>query len=688
MRTIYFVIFLIVVFAWSVDGQVTTSPTANPAKLSELLAKKLDSIDLSSEAPRETREKAYAAMMDAQRYIWRLNYQRSQSARLTAINTARASLQKALDYEPRLAEAYVALAEMSVIASPSDLDEAIALASLAIRFNKDSLGGHKLLARLFTRKSGLIGTSFDPLLGTKAIGEWAEVARLDPRNAEAWSYLARLYERAGQNSEQIDALKHLMASATSVDVNWSRQILGTRAEDLSPENAVLRLASALIKGGRIQEAVTTLCQELADNPDNTEAMALLKQSLRTADAKTAAGAAASLRQVVMANPNDLTLLAFLAEVEAKLGRADDAVRLLSEAITRMMPTDRPAAANLQVSIGDIYVGAGNTSEAIAAYQKAFAIRGLDQAGTLDPDEREFALAVFDRLIRSAKRSNRIADAKSYINKARTLLGKDDRFADDRLIALYRETGDRAGALTAVKEVRTRRPDDITLLRLEAMLLAETGQVDQGADLIKQRMSSASKVLTRPDDDFSNYLYIFQLYNEAGRGAEALAAAEQALAAASNEERRQIARIMMATANQTAGKYDEAETILRDILKQSPNNPIAMNNLGYFLLERDEKYSEALQLIEQALRVEPNNPSYLDSLGWAYFKLGRLDDASRALQAALDIDESSGTIQEHLGDVYRKMGNALKAREAWQRAAQLFWSTADVNRVRKKLSSLD
>ncbi|MCV5132939.1 tetratricopeptide repeat protein, partial [Escherichia coli] len=78
--------------------------------------------------------------------------------------------------------------------------------------------------------------------------------------------------------------------------------------------------------------------------------------------------------------------------------------------------------------------------------------------------------------------------------------------------------------------------------------------------------------------------------------------------------------------------------------------IALNNLGYFLLERNERFEEALELIKQAVESDPTNPSFLDSLGWAHFKLGNLDEAEKYLRDAIGIDSSSATIHEHLGDV--------------------------------------
>ena len=330
---------------------------------------------------------------------------------------------------------------------------------------------------------------------------------------------------------------------------------------------------------------------------------------------------------------------------------------------------------------------------------ALVARGLDNARTLDPDEREFAMAVFDKLITAYKRLNRIEDAKSTILRARKLLGRDDIFADRELVLLYRENGDRVQALALVRNIRTRNPDDISMLRLEATLLTEMGQVDNAVELIKRRIASGKgevpaerfgtngPAAPRLDDDFSNYIFISQLFSNAHRGAEAAVAADQAYEVAGGNERKQIALLMSATAKQTAGQFEAAELILRDLLKQSPGNPIALNNLGYFLVERGERLSEALDLIQRALAIDPTNPSYLDSLGWAYFKLGKIDEAIAKLEQAARIDAASGNIHEHLGDAYRKKGSLDQARTAWQKAAVLMSGSLDITRIKEKLGNL-
>jgi tetratricopeptide (TPR) repeat protein len=77
------------------------------------------------------------------------------------------------------------------------------------------------------------------------------------------------------------------------------------------------------------------------------------------------------------------------------------------------------------------------------------------------------------------------------------------------------------------------------------------------------------------------------------------------------------------------------------------------------------------LIQRALELDPDNGAFVDSLGWAYYKLGRLDEALLELQRAVDlVEKEDSTIREHLGDVYFEKGMIPQAAEEWERSLDL------------------
>ena len=76
--------------------------------------------------------------------------------------------------------------------------------------------------------------------------------------------------------------------------------------------------------------------------------------------------------------------------------------------------------------------------------------------------------------------------------------------------------------------------------------------------------------------------------------------------------------------------DGAETDLRRILELKPNDPDALNALGYTLADRTDRYDEALVLIKASLLQKPESAAILDSMGWVLLKLGQLESAESYL----------------------------------------------------------
>lgn len=671
-------------------------PTASPTpQISVELSK--NSEKQSSDVSREKQEQAYAKLLEGQRYLWNSTRLRLPSGAATGAKLAKQAFQKAVELNPNLSEGYTALAEVALQTPPYDIEEAIMLANIALKIYPDNFGARRILARVYTIKSRLKSDKndknegFDSSSALKAIDEWKQVARLDPRNAEAWAFLGEFYNKLNKPKERIEALQNWLAAAAPIDARFYRSIMGAQ-ESLSPEGAFLKLGDALIKANRTNEAVEILSRAIAEDPENAEAIDLLRLALDGAAAGAASASPATLealQQAIFANPGNLALIKLLAQVQSRTGKTDDAVKSLRASIAKLVESDKDSAANLQVSLGDIFNEANRIDEAVAAYEAALKIQGIDKRELITDSDREFATLVFGKMIQSYKSAGRINEARATIERARVLLGKDDLFADRQLISLMRENGKNQEALQTVRALRSRMKTDYGLLRLEALILTEMGRVEEGVALIKPLIGKG-KTLSAPSlmyDDFSNYIYISSLYNQAKRGKEAISSAQQAYTVAESDEKKQIAHLSLANAQQTSGDYKSAEEILRSILKQSPSNPFALNNLGYFLLEREQKIEEALSLIKQAVEIDPTNSTYLDSLGWAYFKLGKLGEAEHYLKEAINNDNTSPASYEHLGDVYQKQGKAELARSAWQKAMNLATVTEMNNRIKDKLATV-
>ncbi|MFW6362220.1 MAG: tetratricopeptide repeat protein [Spirochaeta sp.] len=75
------------------------------------------------------------------------------------------------------------------------------------------------------------------------------------------------------------------------------------------------------------------------------------------------------------------------------------------------------------------------------------------------------------------------------------------------------------------------------------------------------------------------------------------------------------------------------SLLEKALDLDPDNPNALNSLGFILADQEIRVGVALQYCRRAYDQNPRNPAYQDSLGWAQFKCGNIREAVRYLNMA-------------------------------------------------------
>ncbi len=116
-----------------------------------------------------------------------------------------------------------------------------------------------------------------------------------------------------------------------------------------------------------------------------------------------------------------------------------------------------------------------------------------------------------------------------------------------------------------------------------------------------------------------------------------------------------------------GRWPEAEADLRQALALSPDQPDALNSLGYSLADRGERLEEALAMLERAVELRPMSGAVIDSLGWAHYRLGNYARALEVLEHAVSLEPGHATLNDHLGDAYWRAGRRTEARFQWRRA---------------------
>jgi len=134
----------------------------------------------------------------------------------------------------------------------------------------------------------------------------------------------------------------------------------------------------------------------------------------------------------------------------------------------------------------------------------------------------------------------------------------------------------------------------------------------------------------------------------------------------------------------AGRWHDARSALRKAVALGPDQPLALNYLGYARIEHGEDMRDAVRMLERASALAPANASITDSLGWAYYLTGDTSRALPLLERAAMKEPDNPEIGEHLGDVYWSVGRHYEARYAWRAAAL----TADADAAERLASKIE
>jgi tetratricopeptide (TPR) repeat protein len=317
--------------------------------------------------------------------------------------------------------------------------------------------------------------------------------------------------------------------------------------------------------------------------------------------------------------SDINLFYTLGRLYLRKGDGDKAVQTLLRVVGL-----NPGSAQARLSLAQAYVTAGNMAGAIQTLEEIAA------------EEPRVAAALGQYL----EQAGRPADAaKAYATALdATPMNVEIKFRRAAALFTARQYAEAADAAAAAQ---AEHPDDMRFPRLRARALAASGAPARAIEILEP-------VARANPADLGTQLALADLFNTAGRGAD-------------------------------------AERTLRQLLAIEPRNADALNYLGYMLAERGQQLDEAIRLVRQALEIEPGNPSFLDSLGWAYFRQGNAAEAEKYLAPAAEQLPRNSVIQDHLGDVHAERGRWPDAIAAWQRALEGDGEDIDRAVVEKKIS---
>lgn len=238
------------------------------------------------------------------------------------------------------------------------------------------------------------------------------------------------------------------------------------------------------------------------------------------------------------------------------------------------------------------------------------------------------------------------------------------------------------AIQLMKEESAKRPDRTDLKTMLSNLYVRTEQYDPAIAELQGILDTSKNLSPAATADL-----LFRLA-ETNRRKGDLNEAErlfQASHAASPNDTRAL--LPLALMLDGTGRQDQAAPIDEQILKLDPAQPIALNNLAYYVAQKGDDPDRALDLAQKAAAKLKDSPDAQDTLGMAYLKKNMPDEAVTAFRAALQSQPNNASFHYHLGLALLPIGESDAAIQEFRTALTERPSGGDEKQIRDLLNKI-
>ena len=534
------------------------------------------------------------------------------------------------------------------------VNEAITEAQALLKQNPNDLPTRRLLGRIYLRQLGELTSAAQSDMAERAIEQYKEVYRLDPTDTESALWLARLYRLRNEHDKAEEVLRGLLKEdpENEAAVEQLTQLLldEGKSEDAvsllegitgrNPSPTLLDLLGDAYSQNHDLPKAEEAYRKAADlDPSESSHLRGLGQTLLSEEKYSDALTVYQKLSDLM--PDDADVYLRLGQIYRELNQLDLAEQSLLKARQY-----EPGSPEVMYNEAMLYEAQGRYDDAIRVLSDA--VTGLKSGSTVLPSRRRSLAILYQQLGQLYRDAQNFPAALNTYAELGTLGEEEDRRARILIMDTYRAEKNLPKALEAGKEAVAKYPSDPGIVTSNALLLGENGQTDEAVKTLQGQ-------LTKTPADRDTYLNIAQVYERARRYKEAEQAALTAEALPGAPRDNEMTWFMLGAIYERQKFYDRAEVEFKKALAVNPRDAAVLNYYGYMLGDLGIRLDEAQSLVQRALKEEPNSGAYLDSLGWIYYRENKLTDAEATLRKAVEFESHDATIRSHLADVYAKSG---------------------------------
>jgi tetratricopeptide (TPR) repeat protein len=324
------------------------------------------------------------------------------------------------------------------------------------------------------------------------------------------------------------------------------------------------------------------------------------------------------------------------------------------------------------------------------------LEALGRRDALVPDDKFLLAVLYDaegNRSRSQQRLRELAQpplrTPRYLAQyANSLMGNkrvpDDIKEAERVIALLEE----------LEKQREVGPNGFASVELRARVLEARKKPDEALALMRKHVSRKGarpeevvlliNTLSRQKRYAEAYALCEKMWNDGNCSPELVAGISTSLLQTMKPEDRQVAaiqnrlqqalekkpsvmlKLQLADLLDRRGQYPEAAKLYKQVLKDEPNNFVALNNLAWMLAHGGGDATEALGYVNKALAGMGRRADLLDTRGLIYLALKQPNKAVEDLKEAAGEGESPQRLF-HLARAYHALKDKDGAREALKQA---------------------
>ena len=373
----------------------------------------------------------------------------------------------------------------------------------------------------------------------------------------------------------------------------------------------------------------------------------LQQALDLAQKNLQAGklpdAESICRQILAADPRDVTAIQLLAQIAFVTGHGEQAANLLRQAIAL-----QPGNSHNYGNLGSVLAQTGKLDEAVAAFKQALTMRPDSVETHANLATALQSLGRLDESIEICRRAMKINPNATGIlnNLSNALAAKDDV----------------EGAIASMKRAMELEPNFAegynnlgNLLRKanrrEEALQCYIRFVELRPDIPEAHAGIAATLLElgRLDDAIRGFKVVMEMAPNFARGAFGLG-----------------------TAYRTTRRLDEAIEAYRLSTQLDPNYADAFVNYGLLLVEKGDTTS-AIEAYKRAIAIQPRYAEAHNNLAVALLHEQRSEEVIEVLKVALEINPNYGGALNNLAMAYEDLGLQDQALAVYRRARRSRWT---------------